>query len=360
MLVGDPVSQISIFPNEQHLSCAAPGSSRYRPLLPGWHIFCDVFHATHGTGTQKAVGSKVIGRPSFPRISVLTAVWNSEAFLSEAIESVLAQQTRHSWELILVDDGSADRSLRIALEYAQEHSDCIRVLRHPGGANRGISASRNLALRHARGEVAAFLDADDVFLPHHLETQIATLDKHPEAAMVYGSAERWCEPGTTFDRVRSECGWWGRNFIPPLVPVGQRAGLLDRGTLLRWFLEDESMVPCICTVLVRREAALAVGGFETPFRGLYDDQVFHAKLSLRYVVYANEPCVARYRQHGQSCCAGGRADAHKQQEALQAFHRWLLSYTAPPPVSIGAAPSVGAAASSKLEWVHAAPRGNDL
>ena len=278
-----------------------------------------VFHEPGGSTT-----TKVNVRP--PRVSVLMTVWNCEAFLADAIESVFAQTTAESWELLIVDDGSTDRSLPIAQTYALKHAGCVRVLRHPAGRNRGISASRNLALEHARGEFLAFLDADDVYLPHHLQAQLDVLRKHPEAAMVYGAAERWCDAQKPYDRLQSERAWWGQNYTPPLVPSQAVAGLLQHGTLLRWFLEDESMVPCICTVLVRREAAQAVNGFENPFRGLYDDQVFHAKLSLHHLIFANEECVARYRQHGHSCCASGRADIAKQQAALKTFRAWLLRY----------------------------------
>jgi glycosyltransferase involved in cell wall biosynthesis len=253
-------------------------------------------------------------------------VWNCEAFLAEAIDSVLAQTTSEAWELIVVDDGSTDSSLEIATAYAAKYARCVRVLRHPAGKNRGISASRNLAIQHARGEFIAFLDADDVLLPHHFEAQLRALRKHPEAAMVYGAAERWTDTAVPYDPLQSRQTWWGQNYTPPMVPPGATAGLLKHGTLLRWFLEDESMVPCICTVLVRREAVMAVKGFENLFRGLYDDQVFHAKLSLGYLIYANNECVARYRQHGYSCCAGGRADIQKQQTARAAFREWLLSY----------------------------------
>ena len=253
-------------------------------------------------------------------------VLNTASYLGEAIESVLSQGRGIPWELIIVDDGSTDESLSIALGYAAQHPECFTVLRHPGGRNRGISASRNLALRHARGRVIGFLDSDDIWLPHRLESQMAILRRYPEAAMVYANAERWCDFDLPFDRVPSERAWWGRNFLPPLLPARMKEGLLPPGDLLNIFLAEQSMVPCICSVLVRAEVARAVHGFEDQFRGLYDDQAFHAKVSLRFPVYASFDCVARYRQHGLSCCANGRIDERAQGEAGARFRSWLLDH----------------------------------
>ena len=261
--------------------------------------------------------------PEMPEVSVLMTVFNTEAYLAEAIESVLGQRTGRPWELIIVDDGSSDGSLRIAQQYRDRYPDRICVLQHPRGQNRGISTSRNLALRHARGELTAFLDSDDVWLPHHLETQAALLRRLPHVAMVYAGAERWVDASQPFDEQRARQGWWGGNYLPPLVPTGRRAGLLERGELLQWFLEDDSKVPCICTVLVRTAVAREAGGFCDEFRGLYDDQVFHATLSMEHGVYAHDVCVARYRQHDRSCCAVAERDGDTCTVERERFLRLL-------------------------------------
>ncbi|WP_263415005.1 glycosyltransferase family 2 protein [Terriglobus aquaticus] len=260
-----------------------------------------------------------------PAVSILMPVWNNEQNLREAIESVRAQ-TMSSWELLLIDDGSEDSSLRIALDCAEADPDRIRILRHPGGENRGSSASRNLGLRHARGELLAFLDADDVWLPDCLALQMWEMTQRPEAAMVFGAAERWCNPDEPFNEAKARRADWGDNYIPPVVPAGEFLGVLPLGSLLEWYLEDESKVPCICSVLLRTAVARAVGGFDEAFRGLYDDQAFHAKVSLAYPVVAHDACVARYRQHAGSCCAEARADDALQEQGRAAFLTWLARY----------------------------------
>src|SRR5512147_3161209 len=97
---------------------------------------------------------------SRPRVSVITIFLDEERFLGEAIDSVRAQ-TFGDWELILVDDGSRDRSPAIAQSHADAEPARVRCLHHPAHANRGMSASRNLGLDAARGDLIAFLDGDD-------------------------------------------------------------------------------------------------------------------------------------------------------------------------------------------------------
>src|SRR5215203_3938514 len=123
-------------------------------------------------------------------VSSVMIFLNAEKFIEEAIESVFAQ-TYDNWELLLVDDGSSDDSSQIALRYAERYPERVRYLEHPGHQNRGMSASRNLGVSQAKGEYIALLDADDVWLPRTLEQQAIILDSHPEAGMVYGSAQYW-------------------------------------------------------------------------------------------------------------------------------------------------------------------------
>ena len=280
---------------------------------------------------------QIIAR-SRPMVSVLMPIYNSQLYLRDAIHSVLTQEGAVPWELLLVDDGSTDESLEIAREYAARHPDRISLLQHDCGRNRGISASRNLALRHAKGEIIGFLDSDDVWLPHHMSTLCDVLLQHPEAAAVYGSAERWIHFDQEFDRRKSAAAWWGENYLPPMIPTGESIGLLPPGKLLTWFLEDETLVPCICSMLVRTRAARAVGGFVDDFQGLYDDQAFHAKLSLKFSVYALDVCVARYRMHPGSCCATGRLHPAAAKIEREKFLDFVQSY-GDRPAPIGKAPS---------------------
>jgi glycosyltransferase involved in cell wall biosynthesis len=248
---------------------------------------------------------------TFARVSVVMIFFDAEPFLEEAIESVLAQ-TFQAWELLLVDDGSTDGSARIARQYAEKYPTRLRYVQHHDGQNHGMSAARNLGLQHAVGEYVAFLDADDVWLPQKLERQVAILDEREDAMMVFGPTEWWYS--WTGDPTRK------RDFINDL---GFRPDeLIQPPSVLRKFLVKEDVAPCTCSVLVRRQAVDAVGGFEDAFRGMYEDQAFFAKVCVRFPVFASRECLARYRRHRRSSCSIAARRTERAASRLR-FLAWL-------------------------------------
>src|SRR5215813_13657930 len=248
-----------------------------------------------------------------PLVSVVIIFLNAERFLEEALESVFGQ-TYDAWELLLVDDGSTDGSTAIAQRYTEQHPGKVRYLEHTDHQNRGMSASRNLGIANAQGVYIAFLDADDVWLSNKLDRQVAILDSQPEAAMIYGPAQWWYSwTGRVEDRLR--------DYIPePGVPPNT---LLEAPTLLTRFLRLTDIAPCPSSVLIRRNLVEQVRGFEDSFRGLYEDQVFFAKVCLSAPVFVSAECSTRYRQHPHSNCAITLETA----SAVRAqFLRWLAEY----------------------------------
>jgi glycosyltransferase involved in cell wall biosynthesis len=251
--------------------------------------------------------------PGSPRVSVVIIFLNAGPFLREAVDSVFAQ-TYRAWELLLVDDGSTDGSATVAQGYAERHPGVVRYLTHSGRANHGMSASRNLGVRHACGEYVAFLDADDVWFPSILEEQVAILDAHREAAFAYGPLQYWFSwTGEPADRDRDHIETLG---VPPesVVPPPR---------LLPLFLQDRGAVPS--GLLVRRAVIMAVGGFEEEFRGEYEDQVFCAKVCLAAPVFASGRTWYRYRQHPASCVSRALRTG-ETHEARVTFLRWLGRY----------------------------------
>jgi glycosyltransferase involved in cell wall biosynthesis len=248
-----------------------------------------------------------------PRVSVVIIFLNAERFLQEAIDSVLAQ-TYRGWELLLVDDGSTDASSAIARRCAEADPGRTRYLTHPERANRGMSASRNLGVVHGSAEYVAFLDSDDVWHPDILAGQVAILDRHPDAAMVYGPLEYWFS-------WTGDAGDAGRDRIETLgVPPD---ALVAPPRLLPLFLQDRAAVPS--GLLVRRTVITAVGGFEEAFRGEYEDQVFCAKVCTTWPVFASGRTWYRYRQHPGSCVAQGLRSGDTAG-ARVTFLRWLRRY----------------------------------
>lgn len=110
---------------------------------------------------------------STPLISIITPVYNAEASLQTGIDSVLSQ-TCSNWELILVDDGSTDRSAEIC-DNAAASDERIRIIHKPNG---GVSSARNAGLKAAKGEYIAWMDSDDHFAPTALEKLYGAITAH--------------------------------------------------------------------------------------------------------------------------------------------------------------------------------------
>lgn len=255
-------------------------------------------------------------------VSGIIIFFNASDFIEEAIASVLAQ-TYLEWELILVDDGSTDGSPGIAKAYAAAHPDRIRLYRHPDGRNHGMSASRNLGIRHARGECVGFLDADDVWLPRKLEQQVAILRQHPEAAVVCGATEIW----HSWDPQAEQ-----RDAVVQVVPPNRSdvSELLDAvvppPNLLK-HLYPLGPGPSISTsnYLIRRSALDGIGGFADDFRGIFEDQIMQTKIYAKLSVYVSSKCWDRYRQHPASCVAIHKA-THADKGTAARFIYWLGHY----------------------------------
>ena len=255
------------------------------------------------------------------RVSVIMIFYNAARFIHEAVESVFAQTYGH-WELLLIDDGSRDSSTAIARRWAEDYPGRVRYLEHGGRANRGMSASRNLGIRHALGEYIAFLDADDVYLPQKLERQVAILDSRTDAAMVYNATQYWYS-------------WTGKPedvHRDRLRSLGVSADVvIEPPRLLKLFFRGNARTPAICSCLLRREAIERIGGFEETFRGIFEDRVFFFKLSLNVPVLVTDGCWDRYRQHPESHCQvmsqiGEWHRGSQPSPADEAFLNWFEQY----------------------------------
>jgi glycosyltransferase involved in cell wall biosynthesis len=251
-------------------------------------------------------------------VSVIVPFFNAEPFLEEAISSVF-EQTFDDWELLLVDDGSSDRSTDIAVRYADGHADRVRYIEHPAHANRGPSAARNAGLAHAQGEYLAFLDADDVWLPHKLEQQVAILLTYPDCGCVYGIAQNWF-------------GWTGidtdrrRDYLEDVRIATDR--LYPPPSLAVPYLRRSVPVPCPSDMLMRHTALANVGTFEESFVGtsqVYEDQAFTIRVALHCWIYVSGECWIKYRRHPQSANALSKQLGWKN-DARRFFIEYLQRY----------------------------------
>jgi glycosyltransferase involved in cell wall biosynthesis/SAM-dependent methyltransferase len=246
-------------------------------------------------------------------VSVIMIFLDEKRFIQEAIESVLAQ-TYKNWELLLIDDGSRDGSSEIAQRIAAEHPNRIRYLEHTGHQNLGMSASRNLGIRHAKGTYIAFLDADDVWVAKKLEQQLSVLNSHPAADMVCGSVQYWYSwTGNPDDSKRDL-----------VVSLNIQPNILVEPTKLLIPLIKRETVTCTIS-LIRRNAVVRAGGYEESFRGLYEDQAFFVKLCSQSAVYVTDECWYKWRKHSDASSISGMADSTYRAARLK-FLLWLENY----------------------------------
>ncbi len=128
-----------------------------------------------------------------PKVSVLMPTYNRESFITDAVRSVLAQDYGNL-ELVIVDDGSTDRTAEILTEQFSEYMTGVPVdgkaICYYPSEHLGISGARNLALEKATGEYIAFLDSDDRFHPNKMRLQMEYLQAHPEASIVFCGFEK--------------------------------------------------------------------------------------------------------------------------------------------------------------------------
>ena len=247
-----------------------------------------------------------------PLVSAIIIFLNEERFLAQAVGSVLEQ--RHAnWELLLVDDGSTDGSSIIARDFAARDPRRIRYYEHPGHANRGMSAARNLGIDHARGRYIGFLDADDVWLAEKLREQTELMDANPRAQMIYGRTQLWHS-------------WRGTAASDEFCDLGVKPDMLvEAPELLVKLIENRAQTPTTCNALMRREVFTQIGRFEESFRGMFEDQVFFMKLAAVAPVFVSSRCWARYRQHAGSHSAQMEASGDVSA-ARGRLLSWLVTY----------------------------------
>lgn len=251
---------------------------------------------------------------STPKVSVIVPLYNGAEFLDETLDSVLAQTFR-DFELVIVDDGSSDGAFELAKQWAQRHPEIIRVLTHPGHANRGASASRNLGMIEARADLFAFLDSDDTWPADKLAQQVDLFARHDELDLAGGAALYWSSWAGGKDKAVLG-GHRQDQIIPPVEAA------------LYTYPLGQAQAPCPSTLMVTRDLIARVGGFEEQFcgpYGLYEDQALLIKCYLQGHIYMASGMYCRYRQHDSSIMATVLGSG-RYREVRRFFLDWLRSY----------------------------------
>ena len=211
-----------------------------------------------------------------PAVSVIMPAYNVEPYLAASIESVRGQTFR-DWEIVIVDDGSTDRTGAIADGYARRDRR-IRVVHQ---ANRGLSSARNTAMRYARGEFFALLDSDDLWDPDFLKAQMAIFAGTSDVSVVTANARNLGGP------------WDGK----PVHPWPDRRPQPDLAEILR----DEESV--FIMSIFRRRVYERIGNFDERLRSNedYDYWLRAAATGFRFV--RNDRPLGDYRRRSDSLSA---------------------------------------------------------
>jgi glycosyltransferase involved in cell wall biosynthesis len=199
-----------------------------------------------------------------PLVSIIIPCYNCEAFLQETIESALAQSYDRV-EIIVVDDGSTDRSPQIARGFP------VLYIRQ---SNHGLTASRNLGIRESRGSYVVFLDADDRLRPEAIETGLRVMAEHPECAMAVGDHLFVSQDGSHLADSRKAC----------LAACHYEA------------LLKSNFIEMISSVLFRRSVLVEIGGFDTGLR-VAEDYELYLRIARTYPIRCHTAVIAEYRMH---------------------------------------------------------------
>jgi glycosyltransferase involved in cell wall biosynthesis len=203
-----------------------------------------------------------------PSVSVLMSVFNGQAFLSEAIESIL-RQTFRDFEFVIIDDGSTDDTSEILSAYANRDARVL-VFHHD---NKGRAESLNIGMSFAKGQYIARMDADDIALRDRLQEQYDFMQCHPEVGLLSGAYERISSDGQLLDIVR-----------PPLRDDQIRLMMLRTSAM------------CHPAVMMRKEIALLAGGYRASLLDA-DDYDLWLRMSEHTQMANLENTILRYRVH---------------------------------------------------------------
>lgn len=185
-------------------------------------------------------GIPVNSNPGPYQVSIIIPSYNHARYIGDAIQSVLKQKYR-DFEIIVVDDGSTDRTRQVV----EQFGDAVRYIWQE---NRGLSAARNTGIRAARGELIGLLDADDIYLDQYLSTLVPVLQSNPDASAVYCGFQFVDEKKQLLPQV-------GKRVVPP----EQFYSSLIEGNFI--------IAQCM---LVRRSTYEQVGQFDENLRACED------------------------------------------------------------------------------------------
>lgn len=214
-------------------------------------------------------------------IDVLITVYNGESYISQTLDSVIAQ-TFTDWRLIVVDDLSTDRTAAIVSDYARRDQRILLVK----GEHKGIAAAANIGLAYVTAPLIARLDGDDIALPERLQVQFDYLQQHPDVLAVGSDVMLINEHNKPLRRRKAPTGWEN----------------------IREILKTRN---CMChpSATIRSEALRRIGGYREKFRNSLDYDLWLRISEIGKIENISQDLLL-YRRHASQVSASG--NAHRQ------------------------------------------------
>lgn len=239
-----------------------------------------------------------------PLISIITPVYNHENFIGKCIDSVIAQ-TVTSWELIIIDDGSTDRTGSIVESYADSR---IRYVRQENRGIEFLADTYNSALSLGRGELVAILEGDDWWPPDKLSRQVRDFDDG-DTVLSFGYTQEVDEQGVPI------------RLIPEHPLPDEALHNLPVGRASRYLMDMKILTYLFpVSVVTRKDALLSVGGFQQlPHLPLVDYPTFLQLSRLGKFVFHRE-ILGYWRRHGESITR------RKYYRINEGVYRYLLQF----------------------------------
>lgn len=218
-----------------------------------------------------------------PLVSIVMVNYNKEKYIEDAIKSVLAQ-TYVNWELIIVDDGSTDRSIDIIKKYEAEDA---RIRATLCSNNRQICVATNIGFEQVRGEFVARLDSDDIWHPEKLEKQLRYMEMHPEGGLCFTKLDIINENG---------------KIINSILPDLYRAYNSRRENQYEWsnyfFFYGNTLIQS--SLLMKREVLDTTGGFNLAYMQAHDFDFFTRAIKEYKFIFLEEPLLLYRRTEEQN------------------------------------------------------------
>ena len=232
--------------------------------------------------------------PKKPLVSVIIPTYNRGWIVKEAIDSVLDQDFT-DYELIVVDDGSDDNTPEILAGYG----GAITILHQ---SNKGVSSARNCGVAAASGQLIAFLDSDDLWLPGKLSTQVKFFKDHPDA-VINQTQERWIRKGVRVNPKQRHHKFSGMIF-------------------------EHSLALCLVSpsaVMIKKSLFDEVGGFDEQFPACEDYDLW-LRVSCRYPVHLiDTPLIIKRGGHADQLSKAAGLDKYRIQSLVKIIESGLLT-----------------------------------